>query len=124
MNIRFDHIAVNVRSIAPSVEWYRTTIGATVLYQDETWAFLEAGGVRIALTLRSEHPAHIAFEIGPVPSADFLKKAKTHRDGTVSHYVADPDGNAIEWIYIPETALEAVRGRHSTDKTERKETAL
>jgi catechol 2,3-dioxygenase-like lactoylglutathione lyase family enzyme len=86
MNIRFDRVAVNVRSIAPSVEWYRSTIGAKVLYQEETRAF--------------------------------LKKAKTHRDGTVSHDVVDPDGNAIECIYIPETAPEAVHRRHPDDESE------
>jgi catechol-2,3-dioxygenase len=109
MDIRFDHVAVNVESISASVEWYRSTIGATVLYQDETWAFLEAGGVRIALTLSRQHPAHIAFDIGPNPSAEFLKKAKTHRDGSTSQYLVDPDGNAIELIHFPENALESVR---------------
>lgn len=121
MSIRFDHVAINVASIAPSVEWYRATLGATVLFQDETWAFLEAGGVRIALTLRSQHPAHVAFSIDPEHSADFRRKAKTHRDGTMSYYIVDPDGNAIEWIYIPETALEAVRRGHSSDETDGKE---
>jgi len=120
MEILFDHVAVNVSSIAASVEWYRSTLGAKVLYRDETWAFLEAGGIRIALTLRSQHPAHIAFSIGKEAPADFLKKAKTHRDGTVSRYIADPDGNAIEWIYIPETAHEAVRRGHSSEQSEGK----
>ena len=109
MRILFDHVAVNVESIAASVEWYRATIGATVLYQDETWAFLEAGGVRIALTLRKQHPAHIAFDIGPNPPEEFLKKAKTHRDGSISQYIVDPDGNAIELIHFPPNALESVR---------------
>ena len=109
MNIRFDHVAVNVSNIARSAEWYRSTMGATVLYQDETWAFLEAGGVRIALTMRSQHPPHIAFSIVPVPPPGFLEGAKKHRDGTISRYIVDPDGNAIEWIYIPENAREAIR---------------
>jgi len=99
--MKFDHVAVNVTDIARSVRWYRESLGAEVLYQDDTWAFLEAGGVKIALTLRNQHPAHIAFDIGQDPPEEFWAKAKRHRDGSVSRYVADPDGNAIEWIHWP-----------------------
>jgi catechol 2,3-dioxygenase-like lactoylglutathione lyase family enzyme len=99
--MRFDHVALNVADIRRSVDWYRATLGASVLYLDDTWAFLEAGGVKIALTLRRQHPAHIAFDVGSSPSAEFLRSAKVHRDGSLSRYVADPDGNAIEWIHYP-----------------------
>jgi catechol 2,3-dioxygenase-like lactoylglutathione lyase family enzyme len=100
--MKFDHVAVNVADIATSADWYKATLGALVLYQDSTWAFLEAGGVRIALTLKNQHPSHIAFDIGSNPPAEFLQKAKRHRDGTVSRYITDPDGNAIEWIHYPD----------------------
>ena len=99
--MRFDHVAVNVAEIQRAVDWYRDNLGAKVLYQDDTWAFLEAGGVKIALTLQSQHPAHLAFDIGSTPDEEFMKKAKRHRDGSISRYVVDPDGNAIEWIYYP-----------------------
>jgi catechol 2,3-dioxygenase-like lactoylglutathione lyase family enzyme len=97
----FDHVAVNVTDIARSVGWYGETLGARVLYQDDSWAFLECGGVKIALTLKNQHPAHLAFDIGPRPPEEFLAKARHHRDGSVSRYVTDPDGNAIEWIHYP-----------------------
>lgn len=113
MNFRFDHIAINVKNIATSVEWYRKTLKANVLYQDETWAFLEVGGARIALTLRAQHPPHIAFDIGPLPTEEFRRIARRHRDGTVSQYVVDPDGNAIEWIHYPETARDEIRRKGS-----------
>jgi catechol-2,3-dioxygenase len=99
--MKFDHVALNVADIRLSVDWYRATLEATVQYQDDTWALLEAGGTKIALTLRRQHPAHIAFDVGSSPSAEFLRTAKVHRDGSVSRYVADPDGNAIEWIHYP-----------------------
>jgi catechol 2,3-dioxygenase-like lactoylglutathione lyase family enzyme len=99
--MRFDHVAVNVTDIARSIDWYRSTLEASVLYQDDTWALLETGGLKIALTLRAQHPAHIAFDLGPAPPAEFLAKAKRHRDGSLSRYVVDPDGNAIEWIHYP-----------------------
>jgi catechol 2,3-dioxygenase-like lactoylglutathione lyase family enzyme len=102
--VRFDHVAVNVSDIARSVNWYKANLGAEVLYLDDTWAFLQAGGAKIALTLSSQHPAHMAFDVGPNPPPEFFKVAKVHRDGSVSRYVSDPDGNAIEWIHYPEKA--------------------
>lgn len=101
--MKFDHIAINVSNIRNSVEWYQTYLGATVLYQDDTWALVEAGGVKIALTLREQHPGHLAFDVGPRPADDFLRSAKKHRDGSISQYIADPDGNMIEWIHYPST---------------------
>lgn len=118
MNMRFDHVAINVRDVGASVEWYRRTLSATVLYQDDTWAFLEVGGVRLALTLRSEHPPHLAFDVGAAPSKEFLQKAKTHRDGTVSQYIVDPDGNAIEWIHYPDGANKGIRGTRAVKRQE------
>jgi catechol 2,3-dioxygenase-like lactoylglutathione lyase family enzyme len=105
--MKFDHVAVNVTDVVRSVSWYRETLGARILYQDATWAFLEVGGVKLALTLAKQHPGHIAFDVGRSPSPDFLAKAKTHGDGSISRYVVDPDGNAIEYIYYPETSDKA-----------------
>ncbi|MEW6510288.1 MAG: VOC family protein [Bacteroidota bacterium] len=100
--MKFDHVAVIVTDIGRSVAWYAETLGAAVLYRDDTWALLQAGGVKIALTLRRQHPAHVAFDIGPAPPPEFLQKAKKHRDGSLSHYIIDPDGNAIEYISYPD----------------------
>ncbi len=99
--MKFDHVAINVADIARSVDWYKKTLGAEVLYQDTSWAFLQTGGTKLALTLPNQHPAHVAFDIGEAPSEEFFKGAKVHRDGSVSKYVSDPDGNAIEWIHYP-----------------------
>lgn len=100
--MRFDHVAINVADVARSVAWYKETLGAEVLYQDPTWAFLRAGGAKLALTLSEQHPAHLAYDVGPNPPDEFFKGAKVHRDGSVSKYVRDPDGNALEWIHYPD----------------------
>jgi catechol 2,3-dioxygenase-like lactoylglutathione lyase family enzyme len=99
--MKFDHVAVNVALIQRAVDWYKENLEARVLYQDDTWALLETGGVKIALTLKSQHPAHLAFDVGPNPPDGFLEKARPHRDASISRYIVDPDGNAIEWIYYP-----------------------
>ena len=100
--MKFDHVAVNVSDIHAAVDWYARILGATVLYQDDTWAMLEVGGAKIALTLPSQHPRHIAFDVGPNPTQEFLRTAKRHRDGSLSKYIVDPEGNAIEWIAYPQ----------------------
>jgi catechol 2,3-dioxygenase-like lactoylglutathione lyase family enzyme len=100
--MRFDHVALSVQDIARSVAWYVANTGASIVYQDETWAMLEVDGAKIALTLPQQHPPHLAFDVGPAPSEEFLNKARVHRDGSISRYVVDPDGNAVEWIHYPE----------------------
>ena len=100
--MKFDHVAINVADIARSVVWYQEKLGAEILYQDASWAFLKTGDTKLALTLPQQHPAHIAFDIGDTASEEFMKGAKVHRDGSISKYTSDPDGNAIEWIHYPE----------------------
>ena len=99
--MKFDHVAINVADIAKSVAWYTERVGAKVLYQDDTWGLVEVGGVKLALTILNQHPAHVAFDLGAEPGEDLFRKGKTHRDGSISYYVNDPDGNAVEFIHYP-----------------------
>jgi catechol 2,3-dioxygenase-like lactoylglutathione lyase family enzyme len=101
--MKFDHVAINVADIARSIAWYKERVGAEVLYQDDTWGFIRVVGVKLALTLKDQHPAHLAFDVGPNPTEEFFKGAKTHRDGSISKYVNDPDGNPVEWIHYPDS---------------------
>ena len=93
----FDHIALSVENIQTSISWYKENLNAEVQYADDTWAMLLIGDVRVALTLPTQHPPHIAFiaesfsELGENPRA--------HRDGSNYIYKSDPDGNTVELIY-------------------------
>ncbi len=89
------HVAVQVKHIAASVQWYQTKLRCTVSYQDETWALLKLSNMSLALVLASQHPPHIAI---PCDAPEQYGTPKQHRDGSVSVYVNDPDGNAIEFI--------------------------
>ena len=43
--MQFDHVAHQVQDIAHAVDWWREIIpGTKVLYQDDSWAMIEAGG--------------------------------------------------------------------------------
>jgi catechol 2,3-dioxygenase-like lactoylglutathione lyase family enzyme len=91
-----DHIAIPVKnkdSLKATVEWYLSTFKCEVEYQDDTWAFLRFGNIKLAFVIPEQHPAHIAFVSA---KAEEFGKLKTHRDGTRSVYVDDPSGNTIE----------------------------
>ena len=103
--MKFDHVAVPSNNIAESVSWYREKFGATVLYQDQTWALLLVGGTKLALVNPQQHPPHVAINISQSELEVASRKSgfpiDTHRDGTKGIYVHDPFGNAIELIYYP-----------------------
>lgn len=103
MEYTFDHVAQIVPNIAEAVAFYTDLIpGSKVLYQDATWAFVEAGGARLAFVVKDQHPNHLAWRV----SAQELerqaalrgKEIATHRDGTRSFYLSGPGGQAIEII--------------------------
>jgi catechol 2,3-dioxygenase-like lactoylglutathione lyase family enzyme len=88
-----DHIAIPVQNVASAVDWYTRTFNCKVTYQDDTWAFMKFGNVKLALVIPEQHPAHVAFVS---PEAEKFGALKLHRDGTRSCYVKDPAGNSIE----------------------------
>ena len=97
---RLDHVALNVSNIRESASWYTENLGAEVLYEDETWAMLQAGDAKLALTVASQHPPHLGFavsELSDIPCSN----PEYHRDGSAYHYITDPDGNTIEFVYYP-----------------------
>src|SRR5438309_6795169 len=95
--MRFDHVAIPANNIAESVEWYRAKFNASVLYQDQTWAFLQVGGTKVALVSRQQHPPHFALSLTEQALADIAKSngmpVDTHRDGTRGIYIYDSSGN-------------------------------
>ena len=96
-NLCLDHIAINVKDIASSVEWYTENFDASVEYVDETWAMLNIGETKVALTISEQHPPHTAFRVESLE--DLGPDYREHRDGSCYVYIDDPSGNAIELIY-------------------------
>jgi catechol 2,3-dioxygenase-like lactoylglutathione lyase family enzyme len=103
--MQFDHTAIPSTNIAGSIEWYRANLDAEILYQDSTWAFLNVGGVKVALVTPTQHPPHIAVRVTEEQLAAAAQAAKlpidSHRDGTRGIYIHDPFGNAVELICYP-----------------------
>ena len=95
------HAAIRVQDVKETVQWYTERFHCEVEYQDATWAMLAFANVRLAFVIAEQHPPHIAIVGDPAAFGE----AKTHRDGTTSVYVKDPNGNNIEVMApAPETA--------------------
>jgi len=116
------HVALNVRDVQKSVEFYSKVLGMTLEWlPDPENAYLTSGEDNLAL-----HQLPPGQEPGPVQTvhhigfvvrrpedvdewADRLRQLgvrlaaepKTHRDGARSFYFHDPDGLLIQLIYHP-----------------------
>ena len=96
---KIDHIAIVVNDIKESVAYYVDNYDCMILHCDESWGYLQFDNIKLALVLKDEHPPHIAFEVDEV-------EGKTHRDGSVSKYIDDQNGNKIELIEYPNVDVE------------------
>ncbi len=102
----FDHVAHQVPDVAAAVEWYQKVVpGCRVLYQDATWAFVEAAGAKLAFIQGEQHPEHIAWQVSEPElerlAAEHGLKIRTHRDKTRGLYFQAPGGHWIEFIAYP-----------------------
>ena len=61
--MKFDHVAINVKDLELSIKWYLENLNAVIEYCDDSWAMLSIGNTKVALTLESQHPPHIAFKV-------------------------------------------------------------
>ena len=111
--MQFDHVAQQVPDIAAALEWWSGVVpGARVLYADETWGLLEAGGAKLAFVMADEHPDHLAFK----GSGEELERlaarhgvtVRGHRDGSRSFYLDGPGGHGVEVIAYPDAVQEDV----------------
>jgi len=105
--VQFDHVAQQVPDVAAALEWWSQLVpGARVLYADETWGLLEAGGAKLAFVMADQHPDHLAFKV----SGEELEQLAAvhdvaicgHRDGSRSFYLQGPGGHGIEVIAYPD----------------------
>ena len=103
--MQFDHVAIPSNNISQSIQWYRDRFNATVLFADDTWAFLLIGDVKLALVTPTPHPPHIAIRVTPeqltAASSESGIPIDSHRDGSRGIYLHDPFGNAVELIHYP-----------------------
>jgi catechol 2,3-dioxygenase-like lactoylglutathione lyase family enzyme len=114
------HLALNVKDVAHAVKFYRWVFGMTVVWQpDPDNAYLSSGCDNLALHRgpaggRSPQSLnHLGFIVSTIEELeaghqwahenqlDIAHPLRRHRDGSVSYYVRDPDGNLIQMLYEP-----------------------
>jgi catechol 2,3-dioxygenase-like lactoylglutathione lyase family enzyme len=108
--MQFDHVAHVVPDVPAALDWWRRAVpGARVIYADDSWGLLEAGGARMAFVTEGEHPQHDAFKVS---GAELARRAAEHgaaialhRDGSRSFYLTAPGEGSLEVIAYPD-ALE------------------
>jgi catechol 2,3-dioxygenase-like lactoylglutathione lyase family enzyme len=108
---QLDHVALTVRDVRKSVEWYRDVLGLERRHEG-AWgdhpAVMAAGSTAIALFPGEPDPRaslrHVAFRCDRL-NFDRAREELSGRglpfhfeDHTISHsiYFADPDGNRLE----------------------------
>jgi catechol-2,3-dioxygenase len=111
--VQFDHVALQVPDIASSLEWWSQIVpGARVLYADDTWGLLEAGGAKIAFVMADQHPNHLAFKVSGEELARLAAlhdvPVSGHRDGSRSFYLDAPGGQGVEIIAYRDAVDESV----------------
>jgi catechol 2,3-dioxygenase-like lactoylglutathione lyase family enzyme len=120
MGYEFDHVAQVVPDIAEAVAWYLQLLpGARALYQDESWAFVEANGTKLAFVKQDQHPQHLAWRVDDAElerlAEQHGKEIKTHRDQTRSFYLEAPGGAWVE-IICTDRSMWAESGNRSSNE--------
>jgi catechol 2,3-dioxygenase-like lactoylglutathione lyase family enzyme len=115
------HVALNVADVPASVEFYSSLFGMRIVWQpDPDNAYLSSGCDNLALhqaptgtpptEQRLDHLGFIvenpeevdrAAEVLAARRIPLLRPPRTHRDGSRSLYLTDPDGNVIQILYEP-----------------------
>jgi catechol 2,3-dioxygenase-like lactoylglutathione lyase family enzyme len=116
------HIALNVRDVRKSLEFYSSVLGMKLEWMpDEDNAYLTSGSDNIALHKlppgaepgQVQNLHHIGFVVREPRDVDawadrvrnagiqLAAEPRTHRDGARSFYFYDPDGLLIQLIYHP-----------------------
>ena len=114
------HLALRVADVERAKEFYNRVFGMRMVWQpDADSAYLSSGCDNLALhrgeagerdAQALDHLGFIVASIAEVESAwewagnnalEIAHPLRHHRDGAVSFYIRDPDGNVIQVLYEP-----------------------
>jgi rhodanese-related sulfurtransferase len=104
--LAFDHIAVQTKTTTEAVKFFTSFVpNSKLIYQDDTWAFVEVNGTRVAFVTNEQHPGHLAWRVSDEDlerlATQHGKTIRAHRDRTKSFYLPGPDGLWLELISYP-----------------------
>jgi catechol 2,3-dioxygenase-like lactoylglutathione lyase family enzyme len=114
------HLALNVKDVAHAVNFYQRVFGMRIVWQpDADNAYMSSGCDNLALhrgpagERSAQSLDHLGFVVPNIDELeagyqwaqenqlDIARPLRRHRDGSVSYYVRDPDGNVIQILYEP-----------------------
>jgi catechol 2,3-dioxygenase-like lactoylglutathione lyase family enzyme len=114
------HLALRVNDVARAVEFYTRVFGMRLVWQpDPDNAYLSSGCDNLALHRGTPADSstgaldHLGFVVPSVADLeagwrwaeteklDIVHPLRRHRDGSVSFYIRDPDGNVIQLLFEP-----------------------
>lgn len=113
------HLALKVRDVGAARRFYCDTFGMRVVWEpDPDNVYLSSGSDNLALhrdaaatpggsldhlgfVVPSAEDVFAAAETLPIRGVPLAQEPRTHRDGSVSCYVRDPDGNLVQILWIP-----------------------
>ena len=112
---RLGHVAIRVKDVDRAKSFY-LSLGMKLVWNDIDWCYLEVDSSKDGLALlgpnyKSAGP-HFAFHFcNKLELADArsqlinsgveVGELHSHRDGTASFYLKDPEGNWLEMLYHP-----------------------
>jgi catechol 2,3-dioxygenase-like lactoylglutathione lyase family enzyme len=122
------HLALKVADVKRSVDFYRRAFGMKVVWEpDADNVYLSSGCDNLAIhrgdtgddaAQRMDHLGFIVPTIADVEAGwewvkqngiDVVNPLRHHRDGSVSFYIRDPDGNVIQALYEPTISPQSFR---------------
>lgn len=116
------HLALKVSDLERARDFYVRVFGMKVVWQpDADNAYLSGGADNLALhrgasaneNADAGRLDHLGFIVATIPDLEaayewaqsagleIVHELKHHRDGSVSFYIRDPDGNVIQALYEP-----------------------
>ena len=112
------HLALNVADVDRAVAFYSRVFGMRVVWQpDSDNAYLSSGCDNLALHKNTHEGSgaldHLGFIMASIADVEgawswvqneqipIAHPLKHHRDGSVSFYIMDPDGNTIQILFEP-----------------------
>ncbi len=112
---RLGHVAIRVKDVNRAKSFY-LSLGMKLVWDDPDWCYLETLPSNDGLALlgpgyKAAGP-HFAFHFADLLEVEKLHKQliksdvevgplHSHRDGTSSFYLKDPEGNWLEMLYHP-----------------------
>ena len=122
------HLALKVADVARSVGFYQRVFGMKIVWEpDSDNVYLSSGCDNLAIHRGEvgdparQHLDHLGFIVPTISDVEagwewvkanqieIVNPLKHHRDGSVSFYIRDPDGNVIQALYEPTISPQSIK---------------